>query len=105
MTAADGVFMRRPSADGCGMTNPVVGDRHGGPGAPWTAANAVSAAGYVELLAKGRLPLAYGTTASYAAGGTDTFPPRGADDVDSPTVYTDPEAAFQLLLAANPGAN
>ena len=106
ITVADGVFMGRQSADGLGMTNSVIGYRHRGPAGPLTAANAGFADGHAQTLARGHFPLAYGTTAGYAAaGGTDTFAGQQAQNIGGATVYTDPQAALQLFLAANPGAD
>ncbi len=106
ITVADGVFMGRQSADGLGMTNGVIGYRHQGPAGPLTAANAAFADGHAQTLAKDRFPLAYGTTAGYAAaGGTATFAGQQAQNIGGATVYPDPQGALSLFLAANPGAN
>ena len=106
ITVADGVFMGRQSADGLGMTNSVIGYRHRGPTGPLTAANAAFADGHSETLANSRFPLAYGTTASYAAAGaTATFGGQQAQNIGGATVYPDPQGALSLFLAANPTAN
>ena len=103
---ADGVFMGRQSADGLGMTNSVIGYRHRGPTGPLAAANAAFADAHAETLAKGRFPLAYATTASYAAnGGTATLAGQTAQNIGGATVYPDPQTALAVFLAANPGAN
>ena len=106
ITVADGVFMGRQSADGLGMANSAIGYRHRGPTGPLTAANAAFADAHAETLVKGRFPLAYATTASYAAnGGTATLAGQEAQNIGGPTVYPDPQTALSLFLAANPGAN
>ena len=106
VTVADGVFMGRQSADGWGMTNSAIGYRHRGPTGPNTAANAGFADGHAETLSRGGFPLAYGTTATYAAaGGTDTFAAQDALNGQRATVYLNPQAARAIFIAANPGAN
>lgn len=106
ITVADGLFMGRQSADGLGMTNSVIGYRHRGPKGPATLANAAFADGHAESLASTQFPCAYATTSSYASsGGSMTLAREVQLNNSGPTVYPDPDAAWRIFQALNPGAN
>jgi prepilin-type processing-associated H-X9-DG protein len=106
ITAADGVFMGRQSVDLLGMTNNTIGYRHRGPKGPNTAANVAFADGHVETLYGDHFPCAYATTAGYASNnGQTTLAEQQQWNYSGPTVYPNPEGAYQTFINANPGAN
>jgi prepilin-type processing-associated H-X9-DG protein len=105
ITVADGLYMGRQSVDGLKMTNSRIGYRHPGSKGPNTAANAAFADGHAERLDAAKFPCAYATTASYTANsGTTTFAAQVANNAQGATIYSDPDYAYGLFMAANPGA-
>jgi prepilin-type N-terminal cleavage/methylation domain-containing protein/prepilin-type processing-associated H-X9-DG protein len=106
IVAADGVYMGRQSVDEAGMTNSRVGFRHPGPKGRDSVANAVFADGHAESISTQDFPCQFALTSSYTTnGGKTTLAQQETLNLSGNTVYADPEGAFQIFMAANPGAN
>jgi prepilin-type processing-associated H-X9-DG protein len=106
IVAADGVYMGRQSVDQCGMTNSRVGFRHPGSKGRNTVANAVFADGHAEPVYTDDFPCQFALSSGYSTNkGTTTFQKQQTLNLSGNTVYADPEAALQIFLASNPGAN
>lgn len=106
IVVADGLYGGRQSVDSIGMTNGRIGYRHPGAKGQNTLANAGFADGHVESLTGDQFPCAYAKTSSYTANkGNITLSEEEANNLNGPTVYTDPAGSLQTYLNANPGAN
>jgi prepilin-type processing-associated H-X9-DG protein len=103
---ADGVYMGRQSVDQNGMTNSRIGFRHLGPGGFNTIANVAFADGHVESMTGTQFPCSYAKSTSYSGNkGTTTLALQETQNLSGATVYDDPQAALQIFLSNNPGAN
>ncbi|HEX8525171.1 MAG TPA: type II secretion system protein [Tepidisphaeraceae bacterium] len=107
IAVADGVFLGRQSVNQLGMTNSVIGFRHtAANGRRNFAANACFADGHVETLMSSNFPCAYATTSAYVGNsGKTTFAQQKSQNLSGATVYPNPQAALEIFLASNPGAN
>ena len=69
-------------------------------------ANVAFADGHVETISGTQFPCSYALSTSYAKnGGKMTLAQEEAQNINGATVYDDPQAALQILLGNNPGAN
>ncbi len=105
IAVADGLYAGRQSVDGIGMTNTRIAYRHVGAKGKNSASNAVFADGHAETINAAEFPCAYALTTSYTTNkGTTTLPLQEQINGTGATVYSDPDFAWKLFLAANPGA-
>jgi prepilin-type N-terminal cleavage/methylation domain-containing protein len=105
IVAADGVYMGRQSVDQANMTNGRVGFRHPGPKGSHTVADAVYADGHAQAVFTDNFPCAFALTTSYEANnGMTTLARQTTLNFSGSTIYADPQGAFAMFTAANPGA-
>lgn len=106
VVVADGVYMGRQSVDQNGMTNSRIGFRHPGAKGRSTLANVAFADGHAEPVNSDDFPCQFAATSSYTSNlGHTTLGQQITKNLTGFTVYADPDSAYQMFRAANPGAN
>ena len=107
ITLADGAYMGRQGSDQIGMKNCRVGYRHTGSKGANSALNAAFADGHAQTLNSADVPCSYAKTSSYSSNnGTCTLAQQEAINQNGrATVYANPDAALQIFMTLNPGAN